>query len=374
MSDKLPKSNNTDEVDLGKVFSYIEKLFIKIGQIFAGLFAFLGSILKNLGVFFLLGLKIFKKHFIIIVGSTALVYLLLYFLDKRSVPIYQSNIIVNQNYNSGKLLYNNILRYNILVKDGDSMGIAKELGIAPEVAAKFVGFEIYDNKNKNELQKEYQEYIKETDSLNPAISPSIVYEDFKFHYDLENVTTQTIFVASSSPDVYNGLANKIIQTFEENEYFLEEKRKATLSIQNKIKSYKSMLSRSDSLQNNYIELLKSYYGDNTNQDEPNATTVNLNLTNNKDKINTKEFELFVQQNAIKLQMVDLENELLQKQSILRLESDFTPAVKLDGFYKTYQIIFCLIFAALIFLFFFFKEFKVFDFIDKYGDKENLFKK
>mgnify|MGYP001004154132 CR=1 FL=1 len=52
MSDKLPKSNNTDEVDLGKVFSYIEKLFIKIGQIFAGLFAFLGSILKNLGVFF----------------------------------------------------------------------------------------------------------------------------------------------------------------------------------------------------------------------------------------------------------------------------------------------------------------------------------
>ena len=52
MSDKLPKSNNTDEVDLGKVFSYIEKLFIKIGQIFAGLFAFLGSILKNLGVFY----------------------------------------------------------------------------------------------------------------------------------------------------------------------------------------------------------------------------------------------------------------------------------------------------------------------------------
>ena len=35
------------------------------------------------------------------------------------------------------------------------MGIAKELGIAPEVAAKFVGFEIYDNKNKNELQKHF---------------------------------------------------------------------------------------------------------------------------------------------------------------------------------------------------------------------------
>ena len=62
---------------------------------------------------------------------------------------------------------------------------------------------------------------------------------------------------------------------------------------------------------------------------------------------------------IEIIKTDLENELLQKQSILRLESDFTPAVKLDGFYKTYQIIFCLIFAALIFLFFFFKEFKYF---------------
>lgn len=366
MSEKPIKQNKQDEVDLGLVFLYLENLVKKLFDLFKQLIVFLILILKKIGIFLLYTLNILKKHFIKVAAAGILTYVLFTVLDNYSSPIYQSNITINQNYETGKLIYGNISRYNLLTRLGDSVGLGRQLGISENKAAKLLGFEIHDNMNKNELLQEYYNYIVDLDST--LIIP---FTEFSDQYDLENLSLQTIYVFAAEPDTYDGLADAIVSSFEKNKFFNEEKRRYMEFSNEKVKAYKDVLLESDTLQSQYVDLLKNYYGGTAKDDGSGTTTLNLSLSNTKEKIDTKEFQLFEEQNKVRLQLAELQKEINEKETILSLQNDFTPPIVLESIYSEYKKEAAAIVSLLVLLLFLFKEIGVVKFIEKHGIKQRF---
>ena len=164
MSDKLPKPDTSEEIDIGQLFIYFERVFKKIGNLILGLFGLIKWILVKIGVVLLIMMNIVYKHYIIIGLATFIGYLIPYLLEKKAEPVFKSSIIVNQNYETGTVLYNYISTYNNLAYTQDSVALSKELKISEALASKIVRFEITDKKNENELYENYYEHIKKIDS------------------------------------------------------------------------------------------------------------------------------------------------------------------------------------------------------------------
>ncbi len=360
--------DNKDEIELGTVFIYFEKFFKKLFELISQLFKGLYFLIGKATVFIFLVLNIFKKHYFKIIGFGVLIFGLFFFLDKISDPIYQSNLIIEQNYNTGKLLYNNISRYNSLARNRDSIGLSVQLNIPQSKASKLIGFDVLDNKNRNDLLKEYYGFIKEVDS-----TLLISFTDFMDQYDKEKTPIQTIKVESLDPQAFNGLTEAIVSSLESNKFFKEEKRKFEKTINEKIEANKSSLDKSDELQKQYLELLRDYYGA-AKTDNNDQTTLNLNLSNNRDKTDTKEFQLFEEQNKIKFSITELQKELEDKKVIIGVLNDFSAPIQLRSFYSEYKIWAALITSLLVLVVYIFKEIDLFSLINKFGTKDKLLEK
>lgn len=367
MSDKLPNSNTTEEVDLGQIFLYIEKVFKKIGNLIKELFLAIVWLLKKTAFLLLFGISVAKKNIIKIAIAAILVFVIFTVLDKRSVPIYQSSILINQNYETGRLLYNHINRYNLIAKNNDSMGLSKELNIRPEVAAKIIGFDVTSSMTRNKLYQEYHDFFKEVDS-----TIYVSFFEFEEEYPIELIKTQLITVYSLSPDVFDNLANSIVDVFRENKYFKEKRKTEIAEYENKIKTYNEIITESDTLMKKYISLMQNYYGNSGEPQKRDNATVNLNLSNNKDQINTREYDIFGAQNTHKIEITNLQKEIDAKREIVELQSNFTQPVLIVNFYKKNKIKASILAGFVVLLFFFFKELGFYGLIEKYGNKENLF--
>ena len=365
MSENLPKQPVPEEVDLGKVFFYIEKGFKKIGELFVNIYHIFKWVLTKVLILLLIILNTLKKHIIKVGISGILTFVLFHFLDSKSEPIYQSNIIIKQNYSTGKVLYGSILRYNLLVSDRDSVGLGKELGIPSEVAANLSGFEIVNLMNENDLFEKYFNFIQNVDSTS-----TITYLEFKEDYDIENFPFQAINVFSKDPTSFDNLSNSFVKSFEENEFFIEEREQEKDLILNKIKANQDILIKSYALQEQYVDLLENYYGAIGSEDTK-ETTLNINMSNTKERVDTKEYELFEDQNKIKLGIVELENEIKQKDQIIRLQKNFSPPILVKNVYEENKYSATFIVMSLVLLLFLIKEFNPLGIIDKYGRKENL---
>ncbi|MFD2822519.1 hypothetical protein ACFS5M_02485 [Lacinutrix iliipiscaria] len=365
MSDKLPKPNSPEDLDLGQFFNQLEKIFTSIGKFFSKILLFLILILKKLGIFLLYTINIIRKHFVKIIGSAVVVYVLMMFLDRSLPAVYQSNIIISQNFQTGELIYNNISRLNSIAKARDSVALGKRLNLPSTDAVNIVGLEINDNANENVILEKYYEYVQVVDS-----TLHISFATFKENYDLENYKIQTISVFSHSPNIYDGLSNRLLSAFEENKFFVELQKQELALIQDNITVYEKMLIDSEELQDNYIDLLKKYYGQSESLD-PQNTTLNLNLSNTKDKINTKEFEIFKEQKEIRLMIAELNNELKDKSQVISLLSDFSPAVKIDSAIAINKNKYTITVFIVLLFFFILKEIKLLDIISIYGSKDKL---
>lgn len=366
MSDKLPNSNTTEEVDLGQIFLYIEKVFKKIGKLIEKLFLGIFWLLKKIAVTLLFAINVAKKNIIKIAIAAILVFVIFTVLDKRSVPIYHSSILINQNYETGALLYNHIRRFNLIARNNDSLGLSKELKIQPEVAAKITGFDVTSSMTKNQLYHEYHEFFKEVDS-----TIYVPFYEFVEEYPIEKIKTQYVTVYSLSKDIYDDLAHSIVDVFKENNFFKEQQKIEIEGYENKIKAYNEIITKSDTLMNKYINLMQNYYGNSGDPKKSDNTTLNLNLSNNKDQINTREYDIFNQQNSRKIEIVDLKSGIESRREIVELQSNFTQPVLIINFYKKNKMKASALAGFIVLLFFFFKELGLYNLIGKYGNKENL---
>ena len=113
--------NNSEEVDLVQLLKLI-------GSGFKSIAIFIGHILNKFLFCFCLDSFLYKtKIFLILIISAFVGLLFGYIVEYKMGPLYKSSMIIKQNYNTGKSLYNSLEYFNGLLAEGDFDALSKEL-------------------------------------------------------------------------------------------------------------------------------------------------------------------------------------------------------------------------------------------------------
>ncbi len=370
MSQELPNNNKTEEVDLSFIFKTFERVIKKIGDLIYFIFQLLLLILEKIFIFILFLINLVRKNFIIVLLTGIIGFSIFYVLEKSRPTVYVSKMLIKQNFETGKVLYRNITTYNGLAAANDSIALAKVLDIPVSVASKLKQFGIRHSANKIVLLEEYFEFLKLTDS-----TFRMSYDEFVFQKNLEEYPYQSITVVASDPYVYDGLSNSIMESILKNKYLEDLKEKDLETINRKKSLLNQLVVETDTFQSNYFRLLENYYGLNESKSSKlNNSTINLNLENKKETINTKEYDLFNTSKELKLEINEIEDVLKQKEDIFVIQESFSAPSTFDEEGTDTPFNVAVIFVLLIILILLIKELDLIDKLNKFGTKEKLFEK
>ncbi|WMI68940.1 hypothetical protein [Mangrovimonas sp. YM274] len=291
MNKNLPETNTSEEVDLGQLFTLIGSLFTKF-------FNFIGSIFTKLFYLFVAIVFFIKKNILILAGAAVLGFGFGMFKQKTSTPVYSSNAVIKQNYDTGESLYNLLNYYNDLIMDQDFQSLSAALNVTLEEARNMVSFQMESVLNENQKLKVYDEYKKEIDS---TLADNIDFEKFlenSYDYDY---AYQRLTVSATQKSLLKKVLPEIIKNIESIEFFKNEQQKDLAELQYQERVIKESLKESDSLQKVYQRVLERM------NENPNSQTSIL-IDNTGDKSSTKEYELFSEDIKLRRELVSIQRK------------------------------------------------------------------
>ncbi|MBC2843869.1 hypothetical protein [Winogradskyella flava] len=349
MSEKLPENPNTEEVDLGQLFNAIGKLFEKlfrfIGSIFKGFFSALIYIIKPLVVHFKIVAPIFVL--MIILGS---IY------ENLKEPVYYSDMVVKPHFDSKYQLSNNIDYFNSLISSGDIDELSYIFEIDTTRASNLISFDLEAGpETQNDLFVEFDEFRQSVDT---SLVDELSYPEFIKNRDLLSSRVFTIKAKALKNDIFPQLQEGFRKTFE-NEFsrFQKSKRDTTTYIQRQ--ALMKELSRLDSIQKTYLEVLK-------NESEKNKLSLGLDavMPLQQEKTDTKEYDLFKDEQRIRRALSELDVEIAEENTYFEVLSGFDKIGSIDrGIKRRYSILFPLLAIGLFIMVFL--AIKAFSFIKNY---------
>ena len=186
MNEQKPQPQQNEEVDLGQLFKVI-------GNTFEKFFKFLGSIFNKLFLALVWGVFFVKKHFVILVTSTVVGFVYGYVKLKFSEPVYSTNAVIKQNYDTGESLFNLLNYYNDLILDNDTISLSASLEITPKEASNLEYFGLESVLNENSKLRVFDRFKKEVDS---SVSAQIDFEKFlenssDYDYEFQRLTVKS---------------------------------------------------------------------------------------------------------------------------------------------------------------------------------------
>lgn len=314
MSNDLPQSNQSEEVDLGQLFKLI-------GNMFSNLFKFIGGLFNKLFLAFVWCVFFLKKHAIklVIAGVVGLGVGIL--KEKTSEPIFKSYITVKQNYKTGKDLYNAISYYNDLVLQEDIATLENILGTEKNVASSIIEFNVESVVNENQKLQVYDNYLKTLDSV---VAATVDYESFLNNGEDYVHQYQQITIKSKERNSFKLVFDKIINNVNSNEYFKSEQEKDLKELKDRKKTIEKALIKSDTLLSVYQKaILKSAENNNDFQAQ-------IRIDNKENENTTKEFELYTKEIQLNQQLVDIDRDIANKKHIIEITSSKQDSGAIDN--------------------------------------------
>lgn len=303
MSKNLPEQHPTEEVDLGQLFKLI-------GNMFDRFFKFIGGLFNKLFLAFVWLVFFVKKHLIKLVIAGIIGFGLGFFKEKISAPVYESNLIVKQNYKTGENLNNSINYYNDLVKQADTLTLKEVLNITSNEASSILGFEMESVISDNQKLKNFDIYTKGLDSV---LASTIEFKSYLNNSKEYNNQYQEITIKSKGRNNFALLFEKIVKNININTYFKREQEKDLTELNNRELALKVALVVSDSLQSTYKRVLEKVV-DNKGSD----IGITFEGSENIDK--TKEFDLYKSDLELRRELVDIAREKEDKKHIIEVIS------------------------------------------------------
>jgi len=339
MSKSLPEQPNSEEVDIGQLFKLI-------GNAFNRLFKFVGRILNGLFLAFVWLVFFVKKHALKIFIAAIAGFVWGYLKEKISDPIYQSSVVVKQNYDTGKNLYALIDYYNQLIADKDTITLQAELNGSAKLVSSIKKIDIKPTVSETQLVKNYDNYIKGLDS---TLAASIDYETYYKSINLWEFKEQQISINAQEKINLNPVFDKIVDKINSTGYFKRENEKDINQLKNRELALKQVLVKSDSLLNMYKRVLETPL-DKTSGSQ---TTVTIEGSDQIDK--TKEFELYKSEIEIRRELVQIERDIEDKEKILDIISNKQEIAVIDtkieflGIYFNQKMFYILVFTTITFV-------------------------
>lgn len=357
MSTNLPEQQTSEEIDLGQLFKLI-------GNGFRNFFNFIGNILNSLFLAFVWLVFFTKKHILKLVISLLLGVGLGLIKKLTETPIYESTIVLRQNYNTGEHLNNTIQYYNSLIGQQDSVEISKIFKLPVKHAGKITELVMESNLTENQKMILFDEYTKGLDSVRAS---EIKFKEFienskDYDYDIQKLTLK-----SSVKTNFNQTLLNIVESIENSEFYKKEKEKLIGDLNSKDSVILSALNESKALQEVYKSVLEKSV-----EETPSGATTSITVGDAKDKNITKEYELFTKDLELKRELVENKlkrknlEEIIEVISIQNGDGTLDNQAKLFGMDTSWAIALAIKITALLYLLLLLLEFV--RFLEKYKDK------
>jgi hypothetical protein len=349
MSEKLPQQPQNEEVDLGQLFNAIGKLFER-------LFNFIGSIFKGIFSAIIYAIKPLVDNFKLVAIALVITAVLGYIFEKAKKPVYYSDMVVKPYFDSKYQLSNNIHYFNSLIGSGNLTELSNIFEIDTTKAKELVSFDLETGpQTQNDLFIEYDEYVMSVDT---SLVDELSYKEYINNRELLSGSLFAIKAKSYKRDIFSSLQEGFRKTFENDFSKHQKKVRDTTAFIEQV-SLKMQLSRLDSIQKTYLEVLK-------NESENRKLSIGIEgmLPIQEGKTATKEYELFLKEQEIRRQLNRLNQEIAEKNTYFDVLSGFDKiGSKANTIKERYSILFPVL--ALAFMFFAFLAIKAFKFIKTY---------
>lgn len=326
MSNNLPEQQKTsEEIDLVVIFNMI-------GNAFAKLFKFVGSILKSVFSVFVYALKAIIKNYKIVAISMLLAAIIGYIFEKTKPDVFESQMLVKPYFDSKFQLVNNIKFYNALIGEKDYHQLTEIFSIDEVSAEKIIEFEINPGpETENDKILQYDNFLKSLDSIR---AQEISFDDFVENRSIYSGEFFEINVKSYKKDIFRSLEDGLNSTFT-NTYSKKkmEKRDSILSI--KKERILSSLNKIDSLKNVYIDVMKE-----ESKSKDGSYTTKDGMSFIQEKTKTKEFELLDKEISLREELSSLEAQKVEEDVFFDTLSSFQDVgAKYTSVIERYSIIF-----------------------------------
>jgi len=292
------------EVDLGSLFKII-------GEGFRNFFNFIGKVFKGILHSLILALvfirnNAFKLGLALFIGAALGLY-----LDLTQPKQFSSTMIVEPNFKSTQQLYKNINYYHELVKQRDSILLAKTLNISVNEASKLKGFYIDPIINENEKYELFDSFSQEIDS---ALVKYINLKEFKKAFTKYDYKYHQIEVKSLNSTIFEKLSIPIISSVENNSYFKNQKKINDENLLQNERVLKKSLREVDTLRKIYNEVLIT---------EANKQNTGTAITLAQGVKKTNEIELFKESLELNEELIDNNKEKAETTEIVNVVSTFS---------------------------------------------------
>ncbi|MDC0956434.1 hypothetical protein OAS44_01020 [Flavobacteriaceae bacterium] len=300
--------NNPEEIDLVQLFKFIGRGFKMLLGFFSLLFnkAFLAFIWF---VFFI------QKNILVLVVSVFVGLFSGYLIEKILDPVYQSTMLLKQNYNTGKSLYNSLEYYNGLLKEMDYESLSEELALDTSYVTSIRSFEIKEFVSDNQKYLEFNNYLTGLDSV---LASQIDFDLYLESTDPSIYTTQLLTISATTNDNFKLVFEAISEKMNSIPFFLREQEKDLRELGNRRLAIIEAIKESDSLQKTYKKVLE-----NTSETESGFQT-SITFEGSEDKNKTREFELYKSDIKLREELVSIERFKENKQFIVETLSS-TPS-------------------------------------------------
>jgi hypothetical protein len=207
------KTIPSEEVDLGQLFKII-------GNGFRNFFNAIGNFIKT-GFHYGILVLIFLKKNILYLGIASLIGGILGFiLDLNKDTFYSSDMILKTNYGSAKSLYAQKSYIGNLVKNEDTIALAKYFDIKSNEASSLLGFEVEPFEKEKNILIDYDYYMTKRDT---NFVKDFEFADYQKRISdadlrLQKVTfyaTDGVILKKLSNGIKNGIANDYYQKIKE---------------------------------------------------------------------------------------------------------------------------------------------------------------
>lgn len=308
------ENNTSEEVDLGQLFKAIERLFSRFYQFFYSIFEAIFSLLI---VSLRDAILSYKPLLFLLVGATASGFV----LEKLYTPKHVSSMLVQTFFESKYQFVSSIEYVNALLDNGDYEELSSLLGLPEENLEKINTIEVALKPESENVQLfNYSQFLESIDSLEAT---KYSFEKYKQNRDLFDGTAYEVTVSATEKDVFEGLAEGLVSSFE-NDYAKKKIFKRDQSLLVKKTNIESSLRQVKELQAVYLTVLE-------NESKSNNASLNVSdaVQLQKERSQTKEYELFEQEIKLRKELSQLEEMQIEENTPLEIISDFQPVAKIE---------------------------------------------
>jgi uncharacterized membrane protein len=334
-----PQKAQDSEVDLMAFFSMM-------GRFFRRVYFFVKAIFISLLDVFLFVLLLIKRNLIWLSIVTILGFALGLYKYMTRTPVYYADMVVEANFESGRLLYQKVDFFNSLIRENKKKELAQVFSIPQADADALYAFEISAIDEPLEKAKLYRANFLDykhnsTSGVDTVWTKILKYKDFEGSLTKYDYPLQSIRLFSTNSSVYSKVQAGLMNIMKENASVNQVKDATIEMLRNEEQILISSLAGIDSLRKAYNKRL-------VRQAETGNGAGGMVFMQGSQR--APEIELYDKELTLKDELMAVKKKIIDHQNVINVYADFNPVGEEVGVFRHSMVMYTIYpFCALLLL-------------------------